>query len=175
MSGRSGYAHIDLTRQLERQGWGEACGASFPFRDGDLCQMSIARRRIKTKASRCRTVSLHPQEDLLQKAKAFQKSEAFKEYRQLRQVAEHRIARLMQLGIRQARYLGRKKTLFQLLMAATVANLTLVARKTGQLRSRRGRGISFSSPFFAVFRTICTPVPFLLNFIPQKPAFRLYF
>ena len=33
----------------------------------------------------------------------------------------------MQLGIRQARYIGRTKTLFQLLMAAAVANLTLLA------------------------------------------------
>ena len=33
----------------------------------------------------------------------------------------------MQLGIRQARYVGRAKTLFQMRMAATVANLTLVA------------------------------------------------
>ena len=43
-----------------------------------------------------------------------------------RVVVEHRIARLVQLGIRQARYCGRPKTLFQVLMAATVANLTLV-------------------------------------------------
>ena len=35
----------------------------------------------------------------------------------------------MQLGIRQARYVGRQKTLFQLLMAATVANLTLLASR----------------------------------------------
>jgi len=118
---------------------------------------------------------LHPQEGLLQKAKAFQKSEAFKEYCQLRQVAEHRFARLMQLGIRQARYLGRKKTLFQLLMAATVANLTLVAGKTGQMRSGKGRGISFSSPFFVLFRKIGAPAPFLPNSIPKKPAFRLCF
>jgi hypothetical protein len=101
---------------------------------------------------------------LLQKARAFQKSEAFKEYCQLRQVAEHRIARLMQLGVRQARYLGRKKTLFQLLMAATVANLTLVARKTGLMRSRVGRGFSFSFPFVANFRIICTSASVLLKF-----------
>jgi hypothetical protein len=44
-----------------------------------------------------------------------------------RQVVEHRIARLVQLGIRQARYVGRTKTLFQLLLAAAVANLTLLA------------------------------------------------
>jgi hypothetical protein len=39
----------------------------------------------------------------------------------------------MQLGMRQARYFGRAKTLFQLLMAATVANLTLVATKLGMM------------------------------------------
>jgi hypothetical protein len=150
-------------------------GQAFRFEKAVCARCPLRGDCIKTKANRGRTVSLHPQEDLLQKAKAFQKSEAFKEYRQLRQVAEHRIARLMQLGIRQARYMGHKKTLFQLLMAATVANLTLVARKTGQIRTRRGRGISFSSPFFAIFRTICTRVSFLLNFIPQKPAFRLCF
>ena len=42
-------------------------------------------------------------------------------------VVEHRIARLVQLGIRKSRFFGRAKTRFQLLMAATVANLTLVA------------------------------------------------
>jgi hypothetical protein len=42
-------------------------------------------------------------------------------------VVEHRIARLVQLGIRQARYIGRTRTLFQLCLAAAVANLTLLA------------------------------------------------
>ena len=80
-----------------------------------------------------RTVSLHPQEALLQQARALQHSEAFDEYRQRRQVVEHRLARLVQLGLRQGRYFGRTKTLFQLLMAATVANLTLVAGKVGMM------------------------------------------
>jgi hypothetical protein len=79
---------------------------------------------------------IHPQEALLQEARAFQQSEAFAPYRKLRQVAEHRLARLMQLGARQARYFGRAKTLFQLLMAATVANLTLVATRVGLVRDR---------------------------------------
>jgi hypothetical protein len=74
-----------------------------------------------------RTVDLHPQERLLQAARALQVSPVFAEYRRRRQVVEHRIARLVQLGIRQARYVGRTKTLFQLLMAAAVANLTLLA------------------------------------------------
>ena len=46
-------------------------------------------------------------------------------------VVEHRLARLAQLGIRQSRYFGRAKTKFQLYLAATVANLTLVAGKLG--------------------------------------------
>ena len=46
-------------------------------------------------------------------------------------MAKHRLARLVQLGIRQARYFGRVKTKFQLYLAATVANLTLVAGKIG--------------------------------------------
>src|SRR5204863_9252044 len=60
-----------------------------------------------------RTVALHPQEVLLQAARAFQASPAFAEVRRRRQAAEHRIARLMQLGIRQARYGGRAETPFQ--------------------------------------------------------------
>jgi hypothetical protein len=74
-----------------------------------------------------RTVDLHPQEALLQAARALQASPTFAEYRRRRQAVEHRIARLVQLGIRQARYVGRAKTEFQLLMAAAVANLTLLA------------------------------------------------
>jgi hypothetical protein len=46
---------------------------------------------------------------------------------------------MTQLGVRQARYFGRHKTLFQVLMAATVANLTLVMGRT------RGQGASGAS------------------------------
>jgi hypothetical protein len=78
-----------------------------------------------------RTVAVHPQERLLQEARAFQASPAFAEYRRRRQRVEHRIARLVQLGIRQARDVGTPKILFQLLLAAAVANLTYLAM-TGQ-------------------------------------------
>ena len=67
----------------------------------------------------------------MQQARALQQSEAFAGYRRRRVVVEHRLARLVQLGIRQARYFGRAKTKFQLYLAATVANLTLVASKAG--------------------------------------------
>ena len=102
----------------------------FQF-DASLCGVCPLRSRCITEgARRGRTVSLHPQEGLLQRARAFQESEAFAEYRRRRQVVEHRLARLVQLGLRQARYFGRAKTLFQLSMEATVANLTLVAAQT---------------------------------------------
>ena len=80
-----------------------------------------------------RKVQVHPQEALLQKARQFQASPAFGEARQRRQVVEHRIARLVQLGIRQARYFGRTKTLFQVCLAAAVANLTLLAATANPL------------------------------------------
>ncbi len=79
-----------------------------------------------------RTVQLHPQEKLLQEARQFQASPLFQTYRSLRQVVEHRLARLVQLGIRQARYRGKVKTLFQVFMAAAVANLTLLSYQAAQ-------------------------------------------
>ena len=101
---------------------------------------------IASKNGRGRTVSLHPQEALLQQARALQHSEAFAEYRERRQVVEHRLARLVQLGVRQARYFGRAKTLFQLLMAATVANLTLVAGKMGIMGGPRTQPTTPTAP-----------------------------
>ena len=67
----------------------------------------------------------------MRRARRHQQSEAYREAKRRRQVAEHRIARLRQLAVRKARYMGQVKTLFQLLMAATVANLTLVAGAAG--------------------------------------------
>ncbi|MEK7777065.1 MAG: IS1182 family transposase, partial [Chloroflexota bacterium] len=96
----------------------------FEF-DGAVCNIcSLRPRCVAAAEGKGRRVSLHPQEALLQEARAFQRSEAFEPYRKMRQAAEHRLARLVALGIRQARYFGRAKTLFQVLLAATVANLT---------------------------------------------------
>ena len=96
-----------------------------------------------------RTVTLHPQEALLQQARALQKTEAFARYRQRRQVVEHRLARLVQLGIRQSRYFGRAKTLFQVVLAATVANLTLVATGMGMMKAA-GRHFPYAPFFFGL-------------------------
>lgn len=110
---------------------------AFQF-DGAVCDGCPLRPScVRARPGRGRTVMLHPQEALLQEARALQQSAEFAPYRQLRQAAEHRLARLMQLGVRQARYFGRTKTRFQLLMAATVANLTLTATKVGLMGNPR--------------------------------------
>lgn len=109
----------------------------------DACPLRPA--CVRAQPGRGRLVMLHPQEAVLQHARAFQRSPAFAPYRALRQVAEHRLARLMQLGVRQARYVGRAKTRCQLLLAATVANLTLVASRVGLMPERRrqpARGVA---------------------------------
>ncbi len=111
---------------------------SFQF-DPAVCGVCPLRSQcVAARYGAGRTVALHPQEALLQQARDFQRSEGFAEYRRLRQAAEHRLARLAQLGVRQSRYFGRAKTRFQLLMAATVANLTLVATKMGMISPAPG-------------------------------------
>jgi len=148
--------------------------------DADFCS-ACARRSgcVWAKGRKGRSIRLHPQERLLQEAREFQESAAFKEYRQIRQTAEHRLARLVQLGMRQARYFGRRKTLFQLLMAATVANLTLVATKTGQMSPKAGPSSFFWTSILALAKSIQghLPHPQLNLALPglRKPAFRLGF
>ena len=103
----------------------------FWFAADDCADCPLRSQCISGTSGAGRTVQLHPQEGLFQEARALQKSPAFAQYSQLRVVVEHRLARLVQLGIRQARYFGRVKTKFQLHLAATVANLTLLANQTG--------------------------------------------
>jgi hypothetical protein len=103
----------------------KAGGGMFVFAS-ETCAACPLRAQC-TRGRGGRTVQVHPQEALLQQARQLQRSPAFGEARRRRQVIEHRLARLVQLGIRQARYIGRTKTLFQVCLAAAVANLSLLA------------------------------------------------
>ena len=105
-----------VTRTLRRRGFYATASAEraprrfFHF-DAALCTACPLRLRCVAAApGRGRQVSLHPQEALLQAARALQHSAAFAPNRHLRQAVEHRLARLVQLGLRQARYLGRHLT-----------------------------------------------------------------
>jgi transposase len=165
-------------RRKNRRGQAEERYA-FQF-DAAICATCPLRAScVQGKAGKGRSVSLHPQEALLQEARAFQHSEAYAPYRGLRQAAEHRLARLVQLGARKARYFGRKKTLFQLLMAATVANLHLVEARMGHIRGRNGARSAVSSlsshllaPVKAFTRCSQSRRP---SHIRCVPAFRLGF
>jgi len=170
------------TRLVIRQGyWQDRDGGRHPDQaflfDAQRCAVCPLRSAcVKAKGHKGRTVRLHPQERLLEEARVLQQSPAFQEYRRLRQTAEHRLARLVQLGIRQARYFGRRKTLFQLLMAATVANLTLVATKMGQMRPKGSAASLFSRWVLAIARSIWGHPSHLQLSVTspglQNPAFR---
>jgi hypothetical protein len=110
----------------------------FHFRDCINCW----RQDECTTAAGGRTIQVHPQEALLQAARAYQQTEEGQRTLRQRVVAEHRLARLGQLQIGQARYLGRKKTRGQLLLAATVANL----RRTWNWEQTKAREGQPSSP-----------------------------
>ncbi|HEX6350938.1 MAG TPA: IS1182 family transposase [Candidatus Dormibacteraeota bacterium] len=99
---------------------------AFQFAPGQCASCPLRDRCFKGNHAG-RLVRLNPYEALHQAARQWQHGEGFAVFREQRQVVEHRIARMVQLGVRQARYFGRAKTLFQALMVATVANLTLVA------------------------------------------------
>lgn len=99
----------------------------FKFDDALCTQCQWYEQCVSSSKGRGRSITVHPEEALLQEARAFQKTETFKEQYRERIVAEHRIARLIQLEGRKARYFGREKTAFQLAMVAAVANFTLIA------------------------------------------------
>ena len=77
-------------------------------------------------------------------------------YRERVKVA-HRIGRCIQLGARQARYLGKTKLAFQIAMIATVANPTLAISQSGFERLL----LTLSALFVLV--TTGRPMPVLAN------------
>jgi hypothetical protein len=95
-------------------------GKVFTF--GAVCAGCPLRGECTTSAEG-RTVRMHPQEELLQAARAQQATPEGRAALRERVVVEHRLARMGQLGAGQARYLGRRKTRFQIVLLATIANL----------------------------------------------------
>jgi hypothetical protein len=118
-------------------------------------------------------VQLHPQEALLQQARELQASPAFDDARRRRQVVEHRIARLVQLGIRQARYFGRTKTLFQVCLAAAVANLTLLVATSDALSISGSEAVSWSRVMLAPLLSLTSMLGFGLTALDTRYAAHL--
>jgi len=103
---------------------GEGQGGRFVFAAA-TCQTCPLRSQC-VRGQGPRTISIHAEEALQQQARAHNQTEAGRQSLRERVVVEHRIARLVQLGIRKSRYFGRTKTCLQVVMAAVVANLSLV-------------------------------------------------
>lgn len=108
-------------------------GKTFSF--GAACA-DCPLRALCTTSTKGRTIRVHPQEPLLQSARALQQTTEGRERLRKRVAVEHALARLSHLGIGQARYFSRQKTKFQLLTACAVANLRLIwNRLSGSLGS----------------------------------------
>jgi hypothetical protein len=78
-----------------------------------------------------RSLQITEKTETLWRLRKKQKTKRFRKRYRKRVVVEHRIGRLVQLGVRQARYFGTAKIGFQIALAATVANLMLVAATSG--------------------------------------------
>ncbi len=103
---------------------GEGRGGQFVFAKA-TCQACPLRSQC-VRGQGPRSISIQAEERLQQQARAHNQTEAGRQSLRERVVVEHRIARLVGLGIRKSRYFGRKKTRWQVVMAAVVANLSLV-------------------------------------------------
>ena len=100
---------------------------AFQFDPGPKRLLTAVHQCIAAKGSRGR----HVLEPCCSRPERCSKALTMYEYRVRRVVVEHRLARLVQLGIRQSRYFARcSRRDLQLYLAATV-NLTLVAGKLG--------------------------------------------
>lgn len=121
----------------------------------EQCQGCLLARQCLKPGARWRSVSVHEHEALIEAAKQFQRTEQFRQLYRQRVAVEHRIARLVQVGLRKARYFGKAKVLFQLAMTAAVANFTLIASRVNATFSFLSLLLySFVGRLFLALRTI---------------------
>ena len=101
-------------------------GGGVTFHFDNHCREGCPLRTQCTTSYRGRSLCLHPEERLIQQARVLQASVEGRQKLRQRLVVENALGRLAGYGISQARYIGRPKTMFQLAMSATVANLRLI-------------------------------------------------
>jgi hypothetical protein len=137
------------------------------FTFGSSCADCPLRSACTTSKSG-RSISVHPQEGRLREARAYQKTSAGKARLRQRVVVEHRLARLGQLGIGQARYRSRLKTRFQLMIASSLANFRWVWNQEAEQGPISGSRLSFlaaSGALRASFGLLLAP---LSHFMPVR-------
>ena len=111
----------------------------FTFSQRD-CNDCPVRSKCTTAKKVARKITVSENYRELSRLRKQQRTKRFKRAYRRRVKVEHRIARLVQLGVRQARYVGRCKVAFQVSIAAAVANLVL-ACSAGSGRPGTGRGV----------------------------------
>jgi hypothetical protein len=110
-------------------------GISMPFRPGktihfpkDTCAACPLRQRC-TASSNGRSVSIHPDEELLAELRQRQQTPDGRARLRERTKVEHALAHVGYWQGRRARYRGTRKNLFDLRRAAVVLNLHIIARQ----------------------------------------------
>ena len=113
---------------------GDDPGWSYAFSRKDCSPCPLRAKCTKSRAA-ARVLQITEKTAALWALRKQQKTKRFRKRYRKRVVVEHRIGRLVQLGVRQAKYFGKAKTGFQIALTATVANLMLVAAVTGAASS----------------------------------------
>jgi hypothetical protein len=128
---------VDACRGVARCPAGERSVSRRPVRGDDpgwtyvfsrkSCTPCPLRAQCTKSPGRARQLKITEQTEALWKLRKQQRTKRFRHRYRKRVTVEHRLGRLVQLGIRQAKYFGSAKVGFQVALAATVANLGLVA------------------------------------------------
>ncbi len=105
---------------------GDDPGWRYVFSRNDCSPCPLREKCTKSRTA-ARVLQITEKTEALWRLRKQQKTKRFRKRYRKRVVVEHRIGRLIQLGNRQAKYFGKTKTGFQIALAATVANLMLVA------------------------------------------------
>ncbi len=113
---------------------GDDPGWRYAFSRKDCSPCPLRAPCTKSRAA-ARVLQITEKTEALWRLRKQQKTKRFRKRYRKRVVVEHRIGRLVQLGIRQAKYFGTAKTGFQIALTATVANLMLVAAISGEASS----------------------------------------
>ncbi len=109
-------------------------GWRYVFSRKDCRPCPLREKCTKSRAA-ARVLQITEKTEALWRLRKQQRTKRFRKRYRRRVAVEHRIGRLAQLGIRQAKYFGKTKTGFQIALTATVANLMLVAAVTGEALS----------------------------------------
>ncbi len=171
MDAKRGVAHCPAGKASIRRDAvsGDDPGSRYVFSRKDCRPCPLREQCTKSRAA-ARVLQVTEKTEALWRLRKEQKTKHFRKRYRKRVVVEHRIGRLVQLGIRQARYFGKAKTGFQIALAATVANLMLVAAASGAASSAALTLALLVGIAFLAFPCLTAPMG-PLRMAPSRPGF----